>query len=201
MRNLIGVLTAATLLAGCTAYSMSDPLQTSGSLLKSEGSVTVKTIVIPGGYTTPEPPAGYRVAAVVPNLTKAQVDHVTLRFFSMEGETETPLSNADGSARVETANLAEAEAGLQISGLKLGKTYRVKATAYRAAEGTSTPISAEVAADFKLDKAEAATQLEIPLHDVPFSGAATASGIVITPSNETSHEGPIEFEAGPSRAG
>ena len=187
MRNLIGVLTAATLLAGCTAYSPFDSLQTSGALLTTEGSVTVKATFVPGGYTT---------AAVVPNLTTSQVDHLKVSLFSVEGEIETPLKDASGAPLVKTVSAADAQAGLVLGGLTIGKSYRLKATAYQSAEATeSSAVSPEAASDFKLDKLKPTAELNIRLNDVLFNGEVTIPVIEITPSGELTHEGPIVVEA------
>jgi hypothetical protein len=196
MRNLIGAMTAATLLAGCTAYTPFDPLDTTGALLTTEGAVTVKATFVPGGYTTPTPPPNYRTAAVVPRMTKERIDHLKLRFFVLEGETETPVEDANGAALVKSVTAAEAEAGLTIPRLTIGRSYRVKATAYKTSEATeSTAISAEVAVDFKLDKLKPVTEVGIRLIDVPFDGEATFPGFEITPSGEFGHEGSIVIDA------
>lgn len=196
MRNLFGVLTAATLLAGCTAYSNFDPLQTSGALLTTEGTVTLKAVFVPGGYTTPTPaPVVYRTAAVVPNLTASQVDHLKVSFFSVDGETETALKDASGAPLVKTLTAAQAQSGLVLGGLAIGKSYRIKATAYKAAEGAEpSAISAEAVSLFKLDKLKPSAELTIRLMDVPFSGEGTIPVIEITPSGELTHEGPIVVE-------
>ncbi|MBO9540456.1 hypothetical protein J7643_07690 [bacterium] len=194
MRNLIGVMTAATLLAGCTAYSPFDSLQTSGALLTTEGKVTVKASFVPGGYTFPvAAPVVYRTAAVVPNLTKSQVDHLKVSLFSVEGETETPLKDANGAPLVKTVSASDLESGLVVGGLTIGKSYRLKATAYRTAE-ESSPISSEVVVLFKLDKLKPSAELNIQLMDVPFNGQISPQ-IEITPSGELGHQGPIVIEA------
>lgn len=199
MRHLIGAMTTATLLAGCTAYTPFDPLQTSGALLTTEGAVTVKARILPGGYL--DPPAesgglGYRTAAVIPNHTQASVAHLQLSLFSVEGGTETPVKDASGSALVKRVAAAEAEAGLTIPRLTIGKSYRVKATAYKAVAGSEpVAISSEVTVDFALDKLKPSAALDIRLVDVAFDGTATAPGVVVTPSEEVSHEGPVELES------
>ena len=191
MRNLIGVMTAAMLLAGCTAYAPFDSLQGTSALLATEGSVTVKATFMPGGYTTPTPaPAGYRTAAVVPLLTKAQIDHVKLSFFSVEGQVETPLKDTSGADRVTTVTASDMESGLVVGGLTSGRTYRVKATAHQASG--SSPISEEVTAEFKLVKLKPTAELNIRLKDVLFNGEVTP-GIEITPSGELDHGGPVEI--------
>ena len=196
MRNLIGVMTAATLLAGCTAYAPFDPLMTSGALLTTEGTLTVKASFVPGGYTIPAPdPVGYRTAAVVPNMTKSQVDHLRISLFSVEGETETPLKDMSGAPLVKTLSAADAEAGLVLGGLTIGKSYRVKAMAYKTSEATeSSAVSAEVTSLFKLDKLKPTAELNIRLKDDLFNGEATIPVIEITPSGELTHEGPIVVE-------
>ena len=195
MRHLFGVLTAATLLAGCTAYSTFDPLQTTGALLTTEGSVTVKAVFMSGGYVTPTPeplPMGYRTAAVVPNHTKATVDHLKVSFFSVEGETETPLKDAKGDVLVKTVKADDAERGVTLGGLTIGKSYRVKATAYPSAEATES-IAPEASVDFKLDKLNPSAELNIRLIDVPFNGEISP-GIEVTPGDGLIHEGPVEIE-------
>ena len=196
MRNFIGVLTAVTLLAGCTAYTAFDPLQTSGALLTTEGTVTVKATFVPGGYITPTPePAQYvyRTAAVVPNLEKDSVDHLKVSFYSVEGETETPLKDAGGGVLVKTVKADDAEKGVVLGGLTIGKSYRVKATAYPSAEATES-ISPEASLDFKLDKLKPSAELNIRLNDVPFNGEITPI-IEIIPSGELIHDGqPIVVE-------
>jgi len=196
MRNLIGVMTAATIVAGCTAYSPFNSLETSGALLTTEGKLTVKANFVPGGYTAPTPaPVTYRTAAVVPNMTKSQVDHLKISLFSVEGETETPLKDSNGAPLVKTVSAAEAEAGLVLGGLKIGKSYRLKATAYKTSEATeSNAISAEATSLFTLDKLKPSAELDIRLTDVFFNGEATIPVIEITPSGELSHEGPIVVE-------
>ncbi|MNX43021.1 hypothetical protein D3C86_734550 [compost metagenome] len=191
MRNWIGVLTGVTLVAGCTAYTPFDSLQTSSALLATEGSVTVKATFLSGGYTTPAPvPQGYRTAAVVPNLTKAQIDHLKLSVFSVELGAETPLKDAAGADRIQTVTAADLESGLVVGGLTIGKTYRVKAVAYKAAE--SSPISGEVTAEFTLDKLKPTADLKIQLMDVLFNGEV-APGIEVTPSGELEHGGAVEI--------
>jgi hypothetical protein len=196
MRNLIGVLTAATLLAGCTAYSNFDPLQTSGALLTTEGAVIVKATFVSGGYTTPTPEPvleGYRTAAVVPIHTKVSVDHLKVHFFRVEGETETALEDASGAALVKTVTAADAERGVVMGGLKIGKTYRIKASAYKSADATES-ISAESTLDFKLDKLNPLAELNVQLKDVSFNGVVMPV-IEITPSAELIHDGqPIIVE-------
>lgn len=196
MRNLIGVMSAAVLLVGCTVYTPFNSLQTSGALLTTEGTLTVKASFVPGGYTLPTPaPVTYRTAAIVPNMTKSQVDHLKVSLFSVEGETETPLKDANGSPLIKSVSAAEAEAGLVLGGLTIGKSYRLKATAYKTPEATeSSAISPEAAADFKLDKLKPSAELNIRLMDVPFNGEGTIPVIEITPSGELTHEGPIVVE-------
>lgn len=196
MRNLIGVMTAAMILAGCTAYTPFSSLQTSGALLTTEGTLTVKASFVPGGYTLPTPaPVGYRTAAVVPNMTKSQVDHLRISLFSVEGETETALKDANGAPLVKTVSATDAETGLVLGGLTIGKSYRLKATAYKTSEATeSNAISAEAASDFKLDKLKPSAELNIRLKDVFFNGEAAIPVIEITPSGELTHEGPIVVE-------
>ena len=199
MRHLIGMLTAATLLAGCTAYSTFDPLQTSGALLSNMGAVTLKTTFRPGGYTTGDPdignlPLAYRTSGVVPNHTTASVEHLRLALFILEGGAEISLKDASGSPLVKILTAAEAEAGFKVDGLVFDKTYRARATAYKAPEATaSNLISAEGMLEFKLDKSKSTTEFSIQLTDVPFSGAATSSGIVVTPNEGVTHEGPVEI--------
>ena len=196
MRNFVGVMTAATFLAGCTAYSSFDPLLTTGALLTTEGTVTVKANLLPGGYTTPTPEpllVAYRTAAVVPNLSKVSVDHLKVTLFSVEGETETPFKDAGGSPVVKTVKASDAETGVTLGGLTIGKTYRIKASAYPSAEATES-ISAESALDFKLDKLKPSAELNVQLKDVPFNGEITPI-IEIIPSGELIHDGqPIVVE-------
>ncbi len=196
MRNLIGVLTAATVLAGCTAYSTFDPLQTSGALLTTEGALTVKAKFVPGGYTTPTPEPvleGYRTAAVIPNHTAVSVDHLKVRLFSVEGEIETALSDASGAALVKAVTAADAEKGVVLGGLKIGKAYRLKASAYPSADATES-ISAESTVDFKLDKLKPMAELNVQLTDVSFNGVIMPV-IEIMPSAELIHDGqPIIVE-------
>jgi|GEM_PF-2308738 len=195
MRNLIGIMTAATLLSGCTAYSPFDPTRTSGSLLEpasTVGSVMLTTTFVAGGYSDPP---GLGLMAVVPNLTKSNVDHVRVSVFSVEGGVESPVIDSDGSAMVRKLSVSEAEAGISIAGLAVGKAYRAKALAYKTADATTEGlISREAVAEFTVEpkaKSPATGALSLLLTDVPFSGAATASGVVVTPGDELSHDGPV----------
>lgn len=201
MRNLFGLVATAAVVAGCTAYAPFDPLQTSGSLLTTEGSVTVKATFVPGGYTDPTPAPiheVYRIAAVVPNYNQATVDHLKLSLFSVDGEAETPLKDASGSALIKTVSAADAETGLTIPRLTIGKSYRVKATAYKANSGADpVAISSEVTADFTLDKLKPKAEFNIRLFDVPFSGQVEFPGFEVTPSGEVTHEGPVVIEIAP----
>lgn len=201
MRNLFGLVATAAVLAGCTAYAPFDPLLTSGSLLTTEGSVTVKAVFVPGGYTNPTPAPileVYRIAAVVPNHSKVSVDHLKVSFFSVEGEAETPLKDAGGLALVKTVKADDAEKGVTIPRLTIGKSYRVKATAYKASEGAEpVAISSEVTADFTLDKLKPTAEFNIRLFDVPFSGEIEFPGFEVTPSGELIHEGPVIIEIAP----
>lgn len=193
MRNLIGVLTAATLMVGCTAYSPFEPSLEISALLSSMGSVTLKATIAEGGYTT---------AAVVPNLTKSSVDHLRLALFSVEGDAEAPLKGADGTALVKTLTLEAAEAGFSIGGLPLGKTYRARVAAYKTAESLAeAQISAEAMAEFKLEKGKSSAEVSVQLMDVLFSGTASGSGIVVTPSGQLSHEGLVEIDFQPANPG
>lgn len=195
MRQLIGMLAAATVLAGCTAYSTLDPLQTSGAILSTEGSVTVKAVFEAGGYLEPEPPKWYRTAAVVPNLTKDSVDHLKVSLFSLEGQSETPMKDAEGKDLVKTLKADEAQQGVTLSRLTLGRSYRLKAVAYKASEsGEPEAISSEATVDFALDKRNPTTTFTVRLKDVPFDGWADFPGFEITPSDELGHEGPIVVE-------
>jgi len=198
MRNLVGVLATAAVIAGCTAYTPFDPLLTTGALLTTEGSVTVKAVFVPGGYIDPTPApihVVYRTSAVVPNMTADQVDHLKLSLFGVEGGTETALKDASGSALIMTVSAADAQKGLTIPRLSIGKSYRMKATAYKASAGSEpVAISSEVAADFTLDKLKPSAELNIRLIDVPFSGQAEFPGFEVTPSGEVTHEGPIVVE-------
>ena len=196
MRNLIGVLTAATLLAGCTAYSPFDSLQTSGALLTTEGSVTVKATFVPGGYTIPEPVHEvYRIAALVPVHTSASVNHLKVSLFSVENGIETAVTDAAGVPLVKAVTASEAESGVEVSRLLIGKTYRLKATAYKTSEATeSSRISAETVGEFTMEKGKVPAALQITLTDVPFSGEATIPSIEIMPSGELHHEGPVVID-------
>ena len=196
MRHLIGVLTAATLLAGCTAYSSFDPLSTSGALLTTEGTVTVKAVFVPGGYAIPEPVhEAYRIAAVVPKHTSASVDHLKVSLFSVENGVEAPVTDPAGAPVVKAVSASEAESGVEISRLLIGRTYRLKATAYKTSDATeSSRISAETVGEFTMEKGKVPAALQITLTDVPFSGEATIPSIEITPSGELHHEGPVVID-------
>lgn len=186
MRNLIGVMTAATLLVGCTAYAPIDPFTSSNALLEkaksTQGAVTLKASFVAGGYAT---------AAAVPVFTKDAVHHVRIALFQLEGMTEVPLKDEAGAPVVKNFSVAELETGAKLQALKVGQSYRARATAYSSA---ASAISGEAASDFKVEVADvlAEASLQIKLSDVLFNGEATASGIVVTPG-DVLHDGPVSM--------
>lgn len=169
-----------TLLAGCTSLP---PLfnQAPAIMANGQAELRLQTQVRPGGPMT---------QALVNPYGPADVHHVTLTLFKLNGTTEIPLKDAQGQALAMSLTQAQLSRPVAFSKLWRHTTYRVKARAYADAEETRliSKGGAEGQIDIAVadDDRPAVATLSVTLIDRVFDGAATAPAIAFTPGTVTS---------------
>lgn len=190
MRNrfMAAVIASSLWLTGC------DFLNTTNlSLPRGSADLTVVPEILSGGY---------RSQAIVKAYTAADIDHLMLKLFRLEGGTETPALDADSKPVTKSIPAAKLGENVTFNALLPGTTYRIRAYAYKAAgEDPKDLISAEGAASYTdvtltHDDRPISATLKVKLADVLFNGTATASGIVVMPGGyATSHGVDIQLGA------
>jgi len=127
-----------------------------------------------------------RTQAVVNPFTQASIAHLVIRLYRVAGGVETPV--LDGTGAQLTRDLGSGQFGATVSfaSLQPNTTYRARAYAYKAA-GTSpsdlistSDSNSYVDIPVTNDDRPGPVILRVRLLDVPFSGQASASGVVIT---------------------
>lgn len=137
---------------------------------------------------------GLATQAVVNNYSQASINHLVIKIFQVNGNTETPVmdgSNVAVTKDVLNANLSDT---ITFDHLSANTTYRVRCFAYKAA-GTANEdlISTSDAASYvditltNDDRPTMAT-LRVKLIDVPFSGTASSNGVAVTEGGYSSSQ-------------
>jgi hypothetical protein len=142
--------------------------------------------VVPGVTDGPMLAAGqFGARAVVKNYTKANINHLTLKVFTVDGKgNETPAGASGGlSADLVGSSLAKTS-GVKFAHLAANTRYRVRAFAYKAsgvatADLISDPKSSLVDVTVGNDDRPTMATIPVKLIDVVFDGLATSSVSIV----------------------
>lgn len=167
-------LAAAVLMTGCASFGPG-----STQPIAAHGAKLVLSTRVTGG--------GYSVASVVAPYTKASVNHLVLKLFTLSGNTETAVSGAGGSPTTLDLGSAQLSTPITFGNLHANTTYRIRAYAYKNAGTAASDLISTADADSYVDvtltdddRPTMAT-LQVRLIDVTFSGSATSSQVTVTP--------------------
>lgn len=186
MKYLIIPALAGTLfLSGCA-----DLMRNSGTTVapvENKASIVVRTQIVAGGYQTA---AG--------RLTSADIDHLVLQIFELNGATEKAVLDAQGNPVREDLTRNKLSSLITFSQLKAETKYRIRASAYKA-PGTApadlistTDANSYVDVQVDTDERPTVTTLKVKLIDVDFNGQGTFQGVVVTPGGFRS-TGPVSI--------
>lgn len=147
------LIAATTLLVGCSAINP----------LSNHGVLVLKPEITPSKYQT---------KAEVVRYTKDSINHLTLRLFNVDGgEHDLNVQRV-----VQNADLTNP---VTFSGLKAGRTYRVKASAYLTADDSQliSTTASDSYTDILVENNDAPNigLLKVKLIDSPFNGQGTGS--------------------------
>lgn len=168
------LLAASLLMAGCTALDL--PLSSAPSAtVAATGKLVLKPRIVNGGYA---------VSAVVTPHTAQSIYHLVIKLFALEGEDETPVLGAGGTPVQVDLQRDELTNPITIADLHAGRTYRVRAYAYRAAGTNAADLISKAEGSFidvtvTNNDQPPMEQLVVTLTDVDFSGTATSSGVAV----------------------
>lgn len=173
MRRVLSSLIIAAALAGCAAYPVGAPH--GGNL----ATLLVKPVVGPA--------SGYQTLAQVVPYGSGDINHLVIQLFTLSGDPAVETAVLDGSGAPEKVDLAAADLGKTVTftDVSVGKTYRLRAYAYKAAgEAAADLISTDddrSYVDVPLTSAgpQQAT-LKVGLIDKTFDGQTSSTGILVT---------------------
>lgn len=174
---LIPALAGSLLVAGCVYVPLgSIPKFATGSVANGTSELQLKAQIQAGGLS---------VQTVVNNYTATDVDHLVVKLFKVNGNTEDPVNDAQGNQVVRSVAGASLSNPIAFSKLHANTTYRIRSFAYVvAAESTASLISSSDAKSYvdvtlTNDDRPTIANLKVKLIDKAFSGEATASGVVV----------------------
>ncbi|MNK73395.1 Serine/threonine-protein kinase PknD [compost metagenome] len=176
-RSLVFAL-GLTLLAGCA--SLPPFFQPVPAALVANGDATLR-------LSAEIAPGGYGMLATISPYTPADVHHVTLTVFKLDGSTEIPLKDAQGNPL--SVRLSQAQLSHEVAFAKLWRmsTYRIKARAY--ADAAETQLISKAGASDQIDVVVSGddrppvARIKVSLIDKAFDGQATVPGITFTPGS------------------
>jgi sugar lactone lactonase YvrE len=169
-----------TLLAGCATLPPFFQPVPAALVVTGDATLRLSAEVSPGGYG---------MLATASPYGPADIHHVTLTVFKLDGSTEIPLEDSQGNPLSVTLSQAQLGHEVALSKLWRNTTYRIKARAYAdAAEqqliskaGASDQIDVVVSGD---DRPPVA-RLRVSLIDKAFDGQASLPGVTFTPGSLT----------------
>jgi hypothetical protein len=195
MKNLIIPALAGTLFLGGCAELLRNTTPTV-SVLENKASIVVRTQVVPGGV---------RTAATIPNLTADSINHLVLQIFELDGNTETPILDANNQEIRQDLTRNQLGSLITFGDLKPQTTYRIRAYAY-SAPGTdaqnlisTSDAGSYVDVEVQTDDRPTVTTLKVKLIDVDFSGQGTFQGVTVTPGGYRP-TGPVTISITPAEA-
>lgn len=149
---------------------------------------------------------GMTVQATVSPYVAADVDHLVIKVFTIAGGSESAVTNRSGTPLTATLPKANLSAPVAFGKLHSNTTYRIRAYAYSAeAESSASLISTSDERSYldvpiAYEDRPTLANLKVRLIDKPFSGQATASGVVIEDGEIATdgHEGMATASSTPS---
>lgn len=130
---------------------------------------------------------GYKTMAVVNNYTKADINHLVIKIFRLDGDMEEPLLDDLGNPIQADVLNSELDYPITFSNLFLYTTYRIRCFAYKAPGEAPEDLISTVDENSYIDVAltnddrPTMANLKVKLIDVDFGGEGTAAGITVSP--------------------
>lgn len=113
----IGLLSAC----GQATPSTSNPVEQTRGL--REASLVLRPYILSGKF---------KILAVVENYTKSSVNHLVIKIFQLNGQTEQPLLDSNGNQVMADLAKNQLEQPITFHHLYINTVYRVRAYAYKA---------------------------------------------------------------------
>jgi len=163
-----------------TACSVQGPSQspTGNNHVYAQGSATITLI--------PQVKAGtYRAQALVSAYTKANINHLVVKVFQLNGTIELPVLDGNGNQVMADLANSELDSPLTFTNLFRNTTYRVRCYAYKApgeAAGdfiSTTDANSYVDVQVLDDDRPVMSALKVKLIDTVFNGEGT-TGVEVT---------------------
>ncbi|MNX11365.1 Serine/threonine-protein kinase PknD [compost metagenome] len=174
-----------SLLAGCANLPPLFSPTPAALVVNGDASLKLSTEVVPGRWG---------LQAVITPYTAADIHHVTLTLFKLDGSTELPLQDAQGSPLA--VKVSQAQLGQEVAFAKLWRntTYRIKAKAY--ADDAETMLISRATATDQIDVVVSdddrptLARIKVSLIDKAFDGSATTPGLTLNPGTLTATGNP-----------
>jgi len=177
----------AAILAGCVYVPLGKvPKLTAGTVAAAgHASLVLQPRLQEGGY---------RVQATVLPYARADVQHLVLALFKVDGGSESAIVDPTGTPIVKDLAGAAIDGAVTFSNLHPNTTYRVHAFAFQAAGTASTDVISENASSTLLVRVETDDRpqtgvLDVALKDRPFAAEATTSVHILPGTYVTDPEG------------
>jgi hypothetical protein len=186
---IIPALAGTLFLGGCAELVRNTP--PSVSTAQNEASIIVRPQVLSGGYRN----------QAVPKLTAAQINHLTIQIFELNGVQEAPVLDATGKPVLQDLAKNQLATLLTFSKLKPQTTYRIRAYAYDApgtlAENLISTTDAGSYVDVAVleDDRPTSALLKVTLKDVDFDGQGSFQGVTVISGGYHS-KGPVTITIG-----
>ncbi|MBO9541382.1 hypothetical protein J7643_12405 [bacterium] len=186
-RLLASTLVGTLLLAGCMTLPLGSLLgQANGTVADGRAELHLQPQIQAGGLT---------VQATVSPYVVADVDHLVVKVFTLDGNDERPVTNKNGVALKAVVPKENLSAPIAFGNLHAATTYRIRSYAYNAAaESSASLISTDDSRSYldvalAYDDRPTMANLKVKLIGRLFNGQATASGVVLE-EGELTTDGP-----------
>jgi hypothetical protein len=173
--SMASLLAASLMMTGCTMADLA-LVPSATKTPAARGQLVLTPQFVNGGYAT---------AAVVNPHTIASIHHLVVRLFILEDGDEIPATNSAGNPIQMDIVRAELGNPITLAPLRANTTYRVRASAYKAA-GTleadlisTTDEGSFVDVNVTNNDQPISANLKVTLTDVHFAGAATSNGVSV----------------------
>lgn len=201
--NLAGKITLSLLLAGgslhvsaCSGVDPVTPNPAAQQQDKREASLLLRPHVISGKFKT---------LAIVENYTKTSVNHLVIKLFQLNGQSEVPLLDENGQQVMADLASSQLDQPITFHHLSPGTRYRVWAYAYKepgtAPESLISTTDAGSCTDILMnnDATPNVSNLKVTLKDVIFNGQGSTSGTNVEEGGYSS-KGPTIISKGAAAA-